>query len=120
MVLRTMWRAAGDSIWRELGREIVKSACNVLVEETVEAAVEIWKKRRLKIQEEKLEHRDFTPEDADEGTGTADGADETSQRAAGEPAVEPGGAADSGRSAGDSSRIESLTDYAERRRNAAG
>lgn len=71
MALRSLVRAAADSLWKELGEEAVKTAVNTLVEEGIEAGVEIWKKRRLKIQEELLDKQEFEPEQT-EPAGTAD------------------------------------------------
>lgn len=56
-----------ESTWRKIGEEALKAAIHTLVEEGIEAAVEIWKKRQLKIQEEYLERRDWGD---DEEAGT--------------------------------------------------
>lgn len=53
-----MTRHFGDgdnSIWKKVGEDAVKTAVNTLIEEGIEATVEIWKKRRLKMQEEEIE-----------------------------------------------------------------
>ena len=48
---------ASESVWKKLGKEVLETAVKTLVEEGVEASVEIWKKRKLKIQEDELEAR---------------------------------------------------------------
>ena len=54
-----MWRIltekASDSIWQEVGKSALKTAVETLIEEGIEASVEIWKKKRLKIQEEEID-----------------------------------------------------------------
>ena len=62
-----MTRLFGDgdnSIWKKIGQDALETAVKTLVEEGIEATVEIWKKRRLKIQEEELEEMAAAAEEA--------------------------------------------------------
>lgn len=117
MLLGKFAKKAGDSLWRELGEEVIKSAVNVLVEEGIEAAVEVVKKRALKIQEEELDHRDFGFEEEEESAGVGEAAaDETADAAETEHAegISPSDGADPSGEGVTNSQIESLSRYAER------
>ncbi len=60
-----------DNFWTKIGQEVVKAAVNTLVEEGIEAVVEIWKKRRLKIQKDELERRKESNQEAAEAPSPA-------------------------------------------------
>jgi hypothetical protein len=85
---RDMHRGLGDddTFWKKVGEEVVMTAVNTLVEEGIEATVEIWKKRRLKIQEDELEKDD----------GGESSSESSEAAAAGERKRYPGGGADDG------------------------
>lgn len=82
-----MHRGLGDddTFWKKVGEEVVMTAVNTLVEEGIEATVEIWKKRRLKIQKDELEKRQDEEETSSESSEPA---------AAGERKRYPGGETD--------------------------
>jgi hypothetical protein len=55
--MKKILKESGKSFLKKIGRKAVETAVETLVEEGVEAVVEIWKKRRMKIQEEYFEKR---------------------------------------------------------------
>lgn len=59
-MMRILWKIASDDnpAWRKLGKLALEKAVETVVEEGIEAAVEIWKKRQLKFQDEFFENRD--------------------------------------------------------------
>ncbi len=82
-----MHRGLGDddTFWKKVGEEVVMTAVNTLVEEGIEATVEIWKKRRLKIQKDELDKREEEEETSSASSEPA---------AAGERKTYPGGETD--------------------------
>jgi hypothetical protein len=104
--MRFLLKIASDdnSAWRKLGKMAVEKAVETVVEEGIEAAVEIWKKRQLKFQDEYFEDRqeardgaeckeyptreddDIPSEDSDEGDGTDGDPDENSEPVGGDSA----------------------------------
>lgn len=117
LLFRKLAESAGDSVWKELGQEVLKSAFHVLVEEGIEAAVEVWKKRRLKIQEEELEKRAEKSDGSD--SASAEPSPEVAAADAQDTAPESGEPFPDGGSEGAPSRptsptFESLSSYAKR------
>jgi hypothetical protein len=84
---RDMHRGLGDddTFWKKVGEEVVMTAVNTLVEEGIEATVEIWKKRRLKIQKDELEECQDEEESSSKSSEPA---------SAGERKTYPGGETD--------------------------
>jgi hypothetical protein len=122
--MRFLLKIASDdnSAWRKLGKMAVEKAVETVVEEGIEAAVEIWKKRQLKFQDEYFEDRQEardgaerkeypTREDDDIPSEDADGDDGPDGDADDE--TEPVGG-DSAQSGLVGHSIESLSDFASR------
>ena len=107
-LIRMLEKKGEVSPWRELGKAALKTAMNTLIEEGIEAAVEIWKKRRLKIQEELLDERDFSEQTSGAGESSEAEADESTGETDAEAAAD-----ESGPRRRPSGRIEKFGDYVE-------
>jgi len=114
MLLREVVRSAGESVWKDLGREVLKSACHVLVEEGIEAAVEIWKKRRLENQEEELDGPGGGSDRSDAAGASAEVSTSDGEDAATSGVPFPDGGSERAPWREASPALESLSSYAER------
>ncbi|MFB6264612.1 MAG: hypothetical protein ABEL76_13450 [Bradymonadaceae bacterium] len=105
-----------ESLFKELGKLALEKAVETLVEEGIEAAVEIWKKYRLKVQEHQFETD--APDDSGSSESASAQAGSVSSFDASTPDERrsyPGGAAEEETEEGGESRIESLGRFAQRR-----
>ncbi|MFU8807312.1 MAG: hypothetical protein ACNA8W_26115, partial [Bradymonadaceae bacterium] len=44
-------REAGKSLWKDVGEDALKKAVGTIVSEGIKAVIDVWKQRRLKVQE---------------------------------------------------------------------
>jgi hypothetical protein len=116
-------------LWKSVGKLAVEKAVETLVEEGVEASVEIWKKYRLKLQEDWFENRkdereseSRTPDEKSAGQSGSGSDDPTEQSGSAEARsqsneLSPDGHTDEGTRTGrqSGSKLESFENFVRRR-----
>ncbi|GEM_PF-3630389 len=130
-MMRILWKIASDDnpAWRKLGKLALEKAVETVVEEGIEAAVEIWKKRQLKFQDEFFENRDAAgdaaerkeyptredddiPADESDESDDSDGSGGDSDDGSSEPGDQEPVGGDSAKSGLVGHEFDSLSDFA--------